>query len=106
MVAASDPRNLYAAIDPQTGFSRIMSCVGSTQPGDGAAVRVVVGAPSWKEKVIGYAKRTRGTMLRKVRVQVWLPLHPVLIFVGANCDSPKPRNTERRSWRVELPSVT
>jgi hypothetical protein len=59
-------RNLYTAIDPQTGFSH-MSCAGSTQPGDGVAVRVVAG-PSWKEKVIGYAKKTRGTMLRKVRI--------------------------------------
>jgi len=38
---------------------------GSTQPGDGAAVRVAVGAPSWREKFIGYAKKSRGTMLRK-----------------------------------------
>jgi len=39
---------------------------GSTQPGDGgAAMGVVVGPPSWKEKVVGYAKRIRGTMLRK-----------------------------------------
>ena len=45
-----------------------MSFVGSTQPGDGAAARVVVDAPSWKEKVVGYAKKTRGTMLRRVCV--------------------------------------
>jgi len=44
-----------------------MSFAGSTQPGDGEAVRVVVGAPSWKEKVIGYAKKSRGIMLRRVR---------------------------------------
>jgi len=37
---------------------------GSTQPGDGGAA-MVVGPPSWKEKVVGYAKRIRGTMLRK-----------------------------------------
>jgi len=42
---------------------------GSTQPGDGAAVRrVIVGAPSWKEKVIGYAKKSRGIILQRVRV--------------------------------------
>ncbi|KAF9783100.1 hypothetical protein BJ322DRAFT_135454 [Thelephora terrestris] len=39
---------------------------GSTQPGDGSAVRnVVVDTPSWKERVIGYAKKYRGTMLRR-----------------------------------------
>ena len=48
-----------------------MSCVGSTQPGDGAAARVVVDAPSWKERVVGYAKKFRGTMLRKVRVYIY-----------------------------------
>jgi len=42
---------------------------GSTQPGDGTTVRVVVGAPSWKEKVIGYAKKSRGTMLRRPEVK-------------------------------------
>ena len=67
LFTASDPRNLHTPTDPYTGFSHT-SYVGSTQPGDGAAVRVVVDAPSWKEKVIGYAKKTRGTMLRKVWV--------------------------------------
>jgi len=70
LFTASDPRNLHTPADPHTGFSHT-SYVGSTQPGDGAAARVVVDAPSWKEKVIGYAKKTRGTMLRKVWVQVW-----------------------------------
>ncbi|KAF9646696.1 hypothetical protein BDM02DRAFT_2978659 [Thelephora ganbajun] len=42
---------------------------GSTQPGDGAAVRVVVNSPSWKEKVIGYAKKSRGIMLRRPEVK-------------------------------------
>jgi len=38
----------------------------STQPGDGSVVRnVVVDPPSWKEKVVGYAKKYRGTMLRR-----------------------------------------
>jgi len=70
LFTASDPRNLHTPTDPYTGFSHT-SYVGSTQPGDGAAARVVVDAPSWKEKVIGYAKKTRGTMLRRVWVQVW-----------------------------------
>ena len=60
------PRYRHTAIDPRNEFLH-MSSVGSTQPGDGAAVRVVVGAPSWREKFIGYAKKSRGTMLRRVR---------------------------------------
>ena len=79
---------------------------GSTQPGDGAAVHVL-GAPSWKEKFIGYAKKTRGTMLRKVRVWIWPPLpHPILISVGAIWGSLKLRSTERRSSKAELPLAT
>jgi len=46
-----------------------MSCAASTQPGDGAVTRVVVGPPSWKERVVGYAKKFRGSMLRQVRVE-------------------------------------
>jgi len=38
---------------------------GSTQPGDGAPKRVIVGAPSWREKFIGYAKKSRGIMLQR-----------------------------------------
>lgn len=39
---------------------------GSTQPGDGSAIRnVVVDPPKWREKFIGYAKKYRGAMFRR-----------------------------------------
>ena len=66
-------------------------------------MRVVVGPPSWKEKVVGYAKKFRGTMLRQVRVYIYPTFTAVLIFVGANLDSLRLRNTEARSSEVKLP---
>jgi len=66
---------------------------GSTQPGGGGAV-MVVGPPSWKEKVVGYAKKFRGTMLRKPGTKE----HGDKILEGqATVDDPNkvPDNSER-----------
>jgi hypothetical protein len=64
-------RNSIHFLSTKLGFSPHVTGIGSTQPGDGSAVRnVVVDSPSWKEKVVGYAKKYRGTMLRRVRVRL------------------------------------
>jgi len=58
-----------------------MSCVGSTQPGDGSVMRnVVVDPPKWREKFIGYAKKYRGAMLRQVRVGTLWP-SPAMVLI-------------------------
>ena len=61
---------------------------------------MIVGPPSWKEKVVGYAKKFRGTMLRKVLLPTDSPLLPVLIFVDANRGSLELRSMETRSSKV------
>lgn len=67
---------------------------------------MVVGPPSWKEKVVGYAKKFRGTMLRKVLLPIDSPSLPVLIFVDANLGSLEPRSMETRSSRAKPPLTT
>jgi hypothetical protein len=108
MITTSCPQNLaYAHPRFTNQTSDRTSSVASTQPGDGSAIRnLVLDPPSWKEKVVGYAKKYRGTMLRRVRVRLCPLVVGDLIYVVSNRGRMRSRNTETRYSKEGPPSMT